>query len=208
MIPRENPDLYLDLPDSSPPDVWDADVEVRVRRVLPGQHRISRDPGMALVTVLGSCVAACIGDPMAGVGGLNHFMLPGEVGQSQKYAASGMRYGQFAMERLIHDLLAEGAHKDRLEGKIFGGAAMFKSSMPIGISNIKFVEGFLKEEKIKILAHDVGGLNARRIYYFPVTGRVICLELRRQNDRKVFDNEIIYGRKLKVARTAPEFGLF
>jgi chemotaxis receptor (MCP) glutamine deamidase CheD len=110
--------------------------EVRIR-INPGGHYVTSGNEL-LVTVLGSCVAACIRDPVAGIGGMNHFMLPQSDSGIWGIASASMRFGNFAMETLINDILSQGGHRDNLEIKVFGGAAIIGNMAPIGISNADF----------------------------------------------------------------------
>ncbi len=144
-------------------------------KLLPGEYYVTpRD--LVLVTVLGSCVSACVRDPEAGVGGMNHFMLPdNETGA----AAGSARYGSYAMEVLINDLLKHGAQRQRLEAKVFGGANVLRgfTSMNVGTRNAQFVRDYLSAEHISIVAEDLGDTCPRKIYYFPLSGRVLVKRL-------------------------------
>jgi chemotaxis protein CheD len=187
---------------------WDNGLDAFVVKVLPGEHYVTRAADEAITTVLGSCVAACIRDPIAAVGGMNHFMLPGEVRGSWSGATNEMRYGQFAMEKLINDILRAGGRRERLEVKLFGGANVMNSSMRIGDSNAEFVLSFMKTEGLTVAAQDLGGDLARRINYFPMTGRVFRLELRRQPDGEVFAEELSYRERLRQQDVAGSIELF
>ena len=134
--------------------------------VLQGEFRISRDPSEVLMTVLGSCVAACLRDPVAGVGGLNHFLLPGASSTDTKT----VKYGLQAMELLINGLIRAGAHRHRLEAKLFGGARLRLGLPDIGRSNGEFALEFLKRERIQYVGGSLGGTQGRKIRYWPVTG--------------------------------------
>jgi chemotaxis protein CheD len=137
--------------------------------VVQGQYRISDDPNAVLSTILGSCVAACMRDPVAGVGGINHFLLPGE--QERERVMQAERYGVHLMELLVNDLLKRGARRDRLEAKLFGGAQMIEGLVDIGNMNAGFAERFLKHENITYVGGSLGGRRGRRIEYWPVSGR-------------------------------------
>lgn len=187
---------------------WDNSLQAFVVKVLPGEHYVTRAADEAVTTVLGSCVAACIRDPIAQVGGMNHFMLPGEVRGSWSGATNEMRYGQFAMERLINDVLRAGGRRERLEVKLFGGANVMNSSMKIGDSNAEFVLSFMKTEGLSVAAQDLGGVLARRINYFPLTGRVFRLELRRQPDVEVFQEELTFRDRLSQQDVGGSVELF
>ncbi|MBX9615139.1 MAG: chemotaxis protein CheD [Brevundimonas sp.] len=141
---------------------------IHERRVHVGQgsHEVSGDRSVIFSTILGSCVAACVRDPVIGVGGMNHFLLPEAPGGG----AGDRRYGAQAMELLINGLLAMGARRDRLEAKVFGGARMTSAFNDIGGKNAEFVQRFLQEDGIPIISHSLGGTLARRIHYTPTTG--------------------------------------
>lgn len=136
--------------------------------VVQGEYLVSNDPEVFLTTVLGSCVAVCMRDPDRGVGGMNHFLLP------DGYTVPGdhvRRYGVHAMELLINALLHQGARRDRLEAKLFGGARMFDGLSDVGGANSTFAERFLKDEGIAVAGSSLGGIGARRLKYWPVSGR-------------------------------------
>lgn len=143
---------------------------LRVETIMPGHHFVSNDPGVALMTLLGSCVAACIRDTEAGIGGLNHFLLP-DSGPSDTQASA--RYGVYAMEVLINTILRQGGSRRSLEAKVFGGGNVLdvSSKDPVGTRNCTFVCDFLNSERIPITASDLGGTMARRILFVPTTGR-------------------------------------
>ena len=145
--------------------------------VLPGHHYVQSSGVGAICTLLGSCVAACICDPDRSIGGLNHFLLP--EGSALQSNVNNARYGVYAMELLINDLIKNGAQKSRLVAKVFGGANVISSAVAgsIGAQNGKFVKSYLQSESIPVLAEDLGGDKARRVYFFPSTGRVSVLAL-------------------------------
>jgi chemotaxis protein CheD len=146
-------------------------------KIGPGEHYVTRQKNEAIVTVLGSCVAACIRDPIAGVGGMNHFMLPESTTGRWGGASANMRYGNFAMEVLINDILRHGGQRHRMEIKLFGGATMIASGSTIGPQNADFVEAYLKAEQMSVAAHHLRGHHARRVEYEPFDGRVRLLEM-------------------------------
>jgi chemotaxis protein CheD len=138
----------------------------RTIAIIQGEYHISRDPGDVLVTILGSCVAACIRDPVAGVGGLNHFLLPGGGGSD----TNTVKYGLQAMELLINALIRAGAQRNRLEAKLFGGARIQAGLRDIGRSNAEFAEGFLRSEGIRHVGGSLGGSQGRKLRFWPVSG--------------------------------------
>ena len=136
--------------------------------VLQGQFHVTRDEDVMLATILGSCVAACIRDPVARVGGLNHFLLPDGDNES---GGSTLKYGVHAMELLINGILAEGGRRERLTAKLFGGARMAANLPDIGRRNAAFAEEFLRREGIRQEGGSLLGQTARRIQFWPVSGR-------------------------------------
>lgn len=140
--------------------------------VLPGHHKVIHTAGLALTTLLGSCVAACIRDKNSTTGGMNHFLLP--TGGAHGGICYSTRYGVNAMEVLINDILGNGASKSQLEIKVFGGADLIptQGSPSIGQRNSDFVLEYLKNENLTVVASDLGGNRARRIFYFPENGNV------------------------------------
>lgn len=145
-------------------------IEAAVKRVhiIQGEYKIANDPDVVLTTILGSCVAACLRDPVAGVGGMNHFLLPGTGGMG---GGDATRYGVHLMELLINGLLKQGARRDRLEAKIFGGAKTIASFSNVGEQNAVFATQFLKDEGIRLVGSSTGGDSGRKVEFWPVSGR-------------------------------------
>lgn len=136
--------------------------------VHQGEFRVSAAPNLIMTTVLGSCVAACMHDPVARVGGMNHFLLPEGVGATNSAAN---RYGVHLMELLLNQLLQAGARRDRIEAKLFGGARLVDGLSDIGARNAEFAQRFLSDESIPVVATSLKGACARRIQYWPASGR-------------------------------------
>lgn len=139
----------------------------RLLHVVQGEFAIIDRPGVVLTTVLGSCVATCIWDSDASVGGMNHFLLPGDADA----AGASMKYGVNAMELLINGLLRAGAARPRLQAKLFGGAHIVANLRDIGAQNAAFAIRFLELERIACVSQSLGGSKARRIRFWPSTGR-------------------------------------
>lgn len=135
-----------------------------------GEHYVTSEPNVVLSTVLGSCVAMCLRDPVAGVGGMNHFLLPDGAG---KGTDAGRRYGAYLMEVLINDVLKAGGRRERLEAKLFGGGRMFDSLTDVGMANADFAERFLADEGIPIVGSSLRGMGGRRLHYWPISGRAL-----------------------------------
>ncbi len=143
-------------------------MEIRRINIVQGEYYVSGDANLAITTLLGSCVAACINDPVAKVGGMNHFLLPGEDTSSPLVA----RHGVHLMELLINGLLKLGAARHRLEAKLFGGARTMHGLGDYGAENARFAQEFLRREGIAIAGGSLGGESGRRIQFWPATGRV------------------------------------
>lgn len=139
----------------------------RVVTVILGEHRISDDPDTVLTTILGSCVAACIFARGRGIGGMNHFLLPG----ADPRDSHNVKYGAHAMEQLINALLRAGARRDELQAKLFGGANVVRALSNIGQANAEFARRFLADEGIALVSHCLGGARGRRVRFWPVSGR-------------------------------------
>ncbi len=135
--------------------------------VIQGKYLVSSEPDVVMTTILGSCVAACLRDPVAGVGGMNHFLLPG----TSAGGGEATRYGVHLMELLINDLLKKGARKDRMEAKIFGGAQTMTRVSNVGRQNGEFAERFLGDEGIRVVGASLGGNFGRKVEFWPVSGR-------------------------------------
>ncbi len=146
-----------------------ADSETHRINLVQGEFRVSDDPRVVFTTILGSCVGACIRDPVRGVGGMNHFLLPGADAGAD--ARDSERLGVHLMELLVNGLMRQGAQRERLEAKIFGGARMMRGLSDIGKKNTEFAVQFLKYEGIRIIGGDSGGEQGRRLQFWPVSGR-------------------------------------
>jgi chemotaxis protein CheD len=186
---------------------YDRTFDCDAAKILPGEYYYTRQ-NMLIVTVLGSCVAACIRDRVTGLGGMNHFMLP-DGGDSGPVSAS-MRYGTFAMEVLINDLLKAGARRESLEAKVFGGGAVLRgfTAMNVGERNAAFVTNFLKTEKIPLLAEDLNDIYPRKVYFFPRTGKVLVKKLMQTHNDTLAKRELDYASRLKVEPVAGDIDLF
>jgi chemotaxis protein CheD len=138
--------------------------------VIQGEYRISGRPDVVLTTLLGSCVSFCLHDPVARVGGMNHFLLPGTE-QEDEDAGRSLRYGAYAMELLMNGLLAHGAKRSRLEAKLFGGARIVAGLADLGARNAAFAQEYVRRENIALAAVSLRGQRGRRIQFWPHSGR-------------------------------------
>mgnify|MGYP001800817225 FL=1 len=137
--------------------------------IVQGQHATGSDPNSVISTLLGSCVAVCLWDDNAGVGGMNHMLLAQNSAGSHARTLSGLQ----AMELLINDLLKQGASRDRLKAKAFGGARMVERLSDIGQQNAEFTEHFLSQVGIPLVTRSFGGIQARNLRFWPATGRAL-----------------------------------
>jgi chemotaxis protein CheD len=191
---------------------WEPDTARWTVKILPGEYYVTRSDE-AITTVLGSCISACIRDPVANVGGMNHFMLPEDnaVREAAKPGAPvvlSTRYGSHAMESLINDLLKLGARRGRLEIKIFGGGRVLSAMTDIGARNIDFVISYLNLERLPIDAQDVGGEQPRKVIYFPTDGKVKVRKLRPIENRGISDREKLYMDSLSAKEEGGDIELF
>lgn len=163
-------------------------------KLMPGEYFVSRGESI-LCTVLGSCVSACMRDPVAGVSGMNHFLLPSTDREDQEVSA---RYGVHAMELLINGLLRAGARRQRIEVKLFGGSNLMQSSTDnnVGHNNARFALTFMEQEGLSVVSQDLFGREPRKIWYFPDTGRVMLRRLRITRNDTIIRREVDYSRRL------------
>lgn len=196
-----------DLKHLAPNLYFDKQFARQAAKILPGEYYVTaRD--MTLVTVLGSCIAACIRDPILCVGGMNHFMLPEHGGDPDSVLSLSARYGSYAMELLINHLIKMGANRTRLEAKVFGAGQVLAGVTDIGARNTNFVLNYLERERIKLLASDLGGPYARKVYFFPENGRVLVRELRTLHNDTLIKRERVYSRIIDTVPMEGEAELF
>lgn len=188
---------------------YDRTFDCQAAKILPGEY-YHTNKDMLIVTVLGSCVSACIRDRTTGLGGMNHFMLPDGGGDAGSPVSASARYGTYAMEILINDLLKAGAKRENLEAKVFGGGAVLKgfTAINVGSRNAAFVLNFLKVERIKVVAEDLNDIYPRKVYFFPRTGKVLVKKLMQSHNDTLVKREIEYASRLKVAPVGGEIDLF
>ncbi|WP_184476016.1 chemotaxis protein CheD [Rhizorhapis suberifaciens] len=142
--------------------------------VIQGTTQVTSDPAVVLTTVLGSCVAACLFDGLAGVGGMNHFLLSEPRGGDLAFGEQSERYGAYAMELLINEMLKAGASRSRIKAHLYGGANMRAGMQEIGSANSKFAINFLARDGIPLTFSNLGGNAARRVDFRAVKGQARC----------------------------------
>ena len=175
-------------------------------KVYPGEYHMTSKSDETLVTVLGSCVSACIRDPVTGFGGMNHFMLAEDHDGKWGTEVMSARYGNYAMEKLINELIKAGCPRDRMEIKVFGGGNVIDSRQAVGTNNAEFVLRYLADEGLKCTAKDLGGDFPRRIEYTPATGRVVRRLLGRTDANPIARDESEYLNNLKIQQAQSRAG--
>ncbi|HMM76004.1 MAG TPA: chemoreceptor glutamine deamidase CheD [Gammaproteobacteria bacterium] len=210
------------LPDGSqPPRVlpgfehigryYDPTRQMMTAKILPGELYVTTQDE-AIVTVLGSCVSACIWDRAAGIGGMNHFMLPTTGEQSRvadfAHASEAARYGSFAMEALINAILKFGGRRAALQIKIVGGGRVLRGSTDVGARNIEFVREFIRNEGLNVLGEHVGGVLPRKVWFHPLSGRALVKELKSTATTTVANREQQYASQIGQDAKGGDIELF
>jgi len=193
----------------SPNRYYDSTFDMEAIKLMPGEYYVTKRD-MVLVTVLGSCVAACIRDRVTGIGGMNHFMLPDDKTGNGSPVATAARYGAYAMEMMINQLLKAGAKRSNLEAKLFGGGNVLRgfTVTNVGERNVDFALQYLENESISVVAQSLLDIYPRKVYFFPSTGRVMLKKLRHANNDTIIEREAEYGSRLKHADIQGDIDLF
>lgn len=178
-------------------------------KILPGEFFATTNNTL-IVTVLGSCVAVCLRDKKNRVAGMNHFMLPVDNNPGVGWLGDSARYGTFAMEKLINEMMKLGAERHRLEAKVFGGGHVLKGLVvnDVGTQNAVFVLDYLKTEGIPVLAKDLLEDYPRKVYFFPQSGKVLIKKIRVLNNTTILDRESSYRSKLREVVRQTDVDLF
>lgn len=186
----------------APNRYFDRQFERDAVKILPGEYYATTANTM-IVTVLGSCVSACLRDRKSGIAGMNHFLLPFDQVANASLVSDSARYGVYAMEILINHLLNLGASKNQLEAKVFGGGNVLKgmTTLNIGQRNADFVLEFLKLENIPVVAKDLLDNYPRKVYFFPDTGKVLVRKIKSINNKTIVEREHAYQYKLRTTQT-------
>ncbi|GAA4034705.1 chemoreceptor glutamine deamidase CheD [Actimicrobium antarcticum] len=188
---------------------YDRTFDCDAAKILPGEYYFT-PKDMMIVTVLGSCVSACIRDRVNGIGGMNHFMLPYGGTDLDSPVSASMRYGTYAMEVLINELLKAGARRENLEAKVFGGGSVLRgfNAINVGERNSDFVRAYLKLENIRVVAEDLNDIHPRKVYYFPRSGKVLVKKLKQLNNNTLVNREQDYASRLQSAPVSGDVDLF
>ena len=190
---------------------WNSSYESVAARLLPGEYFVTMHDE-AVYTTLGSCISACIRDRVTGIGGMNHFMLPLSSDSSSSWKAAdnsaSTRYGNFAMEHLINDILKNGGKRQNLEAKIFGGGRIIANMTDVGLRNIAFARDYLETEGLKITSEDVGDNFPRMVVYFPASGKVKVKRLRSLHNNTIVEMETKYLSTIEQKPVSGDIELF
>ena len=187
---------------------WDSFQQRFAAKILPGEYYVTRNAEL-IATVLGSCISACIRCRATAIGGMNHFMLPQSRADDDGTAVStATRYGNYAMEHMINDLLKNGASRKYLEVKIVGGGRVLKQMGDVGQQNIEFVRAYLQAEGLTVSAEDVGDIYPRKVYYDPRSGKVSVKKLRSLHNDTIFERENQYRSHIEIAPVGGDVELF
>ena len=189
---------------------WHSNYEAIAARLLPGEYFVTLHDE-AIYTTLGSCISACIRDRVSGIGGMNHFMLPISSSSDSWKAAdnsASTRYGNFAMEHLINDILKNGGKRQNLEAKLFGGGRIIANMTDVGMRNIAFARDYLETEGLKVTSEDVGDVFPRLVVYFPATGKVRVKRLRSLHANTIIELETKYLNTIEEKPVSGDIELF
>ncbi|BBN82819.1 putative chemoreceptor glutamine deamidase CheD 1 [Pseudoalteromonas sp. A25] len=187
---------------------WDSGRETIIAKVLPGEFYVSKNDEY-ISTVLGSCIAACVYDDTRGIGGMNHFMLPGAKDIKDIHADDlNCRYGNWAMEYLINEVIKNGASRANLKIKLFGGGKIIRSMTDIGIGNIRFANAYVQEEGLNLVSHDVGGPWPRKVMFHPQTGKAQVKKLREMHNDTIEKREVRYLHDIEAQDAQTDIELF
>lgn len=191
---------------------WDGIHKSYAAKILPGQYYVSKNDEL-IATVLGSCISACIYDPVAKIGGMNHFMLPEHAtGADDMWRDtvinSRTRYGNFAMEHLINDIIKFGGSRGNLEVKICGGGRVMEKMTDVGLRNIAFVYDYLATEHLRLLKEDVGDIYPRKVLFHPTTGVLKVRKLKKLANNTIVGRDLDYMDQLDQNNVSGTVDLF
>ena len=188
---------------------WDKAQNSWMAKILPGEYYVTTQRGEAVATTLGSCVSACIRDKVFGIGGMNHFMLPVKSEHaSDDWMDSATRYGSYAMEHLINDILKNGGNRKNLEVKLTGGGRIMANMSDVGARNIDFAIEYLQIENLDVIVQDLGDIYPRKVVYYPETGRLRVKKLRTLHNETLVQREQAYQHELDVQPDSGGIELF
>ena len=191
---------------------WDRENNIVGARILPGEYYVTTENELT-ITVLGSCIAACIRDRVTGIGGMNHFMLPETTEQKlsageEAVVGNATRYGNYAMEHLINMILANGGKRKNLEVKVFGGGKIIPTAGDVGQRNIEFVLEYIDTEALRLVSQDLGDIYPRKVIFFPKTGKVRMKKIKDLHNETIASREKQYRTSIKDVKVESNIELF
>lgn len=190
---------------------WDRTRQIPTAKLLPGEYYVSIQDEV-ITTVLGSCISACIRDRVHRIGGMNHFMLPvskdGNWQGFEDIAGSANRYGNYAMEHMINDILRYGGARENLEVKVFGGGRIINDMSNIGKINIEFIKEYLRLEELTLVGEDLGDSYPRKVVYLPTTGQAWVKRIKNLHNDSLLQREQLYRRDIEKHPVGGEVELF
>jgi chemotaxis protein CheD len=192
---------------------WDKTHDSFAAKILPGEYYVTGQDEV-IVTVLGSCVSACVRDKLFGIGGMNHFMLPASAKDMTHHLEAGgnsteaTRYGGYAMEMLINDILKHGGRRENLEIKIFGGGRIISNMGDVGKRNIEFIEEYIKNEALALISEDTGDIYPRKVVFHPNSGKVKVKRLMSLHNETLIKREETYQHQIEDKPIAGDIELF
>ena len=190
---------------------WDKQNLCFAAKLLPGDYYVTTHNEL-IVTTLGSCISACVRDRIYGIGGMNHFMLPTQMADygSWKHPRVSLanRYGSYAMENLINDILKNGGERNNLEIKVFGGGKILAQMTDIGKRNIEFIEQYIETEGLSLAAKDVGNIYPRKVVYHPLSGKVRVRKLRSIQNNTIIERETQYLEQIETQPVTGDIEIF
>jgi len=184
---------------------WDKTRGMYGAKILPGEFYVTMHDEL-ISTVLGSCISACIRDCKLGLGGMNHFMLPASSSDNSWGVAN--RFGNFAMENLINEILKNGGKRENLEVKLFGGGKILANMTDVGLRNIQFAREYVQTENITLISENVGDVYPRKVIYFPATGKALMKRLKSLHNDTVVSREVEYMNDLDNKPAQDDIELF
>lgn len=195
---------------------WDKRHHAYAAKIAPGEFYVTSGEEI-IVTTLGSCISACIWDTKTGVGGMNHFMLPSKnayntqkMDKKDFFDQESTRYGNWAMEYLINEILKNGGSREDLKAKLFGGGKVLNgmNQYDVGDNNIQFIKRFVALEKLNVVAQDLGGVCPRKVLFYPCTGKAKVRKLTKVKNNTIATREKQYSTALAKSTSVGEVELF
>jgi chemotaxis protein CheD len=193
---------------------FDKTRQKNVAKILPGELYVTEQEEN-IATTLGSCVSACIWDSRNHIGGMNHFMLPitdKEINNiswgNRNLPSDATRYGNYAMEHLINEILKHGGSRPFLQAKVFGGGRVLNQMTDVGKKNAAFVLEYLKTENIPLISQDLGDIYPRKVLFDPMTGKVLMKKLTTTHNETINRREQNYRSDLVKKPVEGDIELF